>query len=162
MRVYIPTTLPGLAAARKEELVAAAGAIAHAVTPRVREWYIEGDLEELEYAAMAEAAEGSLRLVAGDSSAPPRRVVVAADVPEAAISIAAEGARSAVVLSSGVSLAAVVSIHIDEPEAEPDVSAAVRVLAAADAGDDDALFLLDEAEAHELLWYDVTELPDLV
>jgi hypothetical protein len=33
---------------------------------------------------------------------------------------------------------------------------------AADAGDDDARFALDEAEATELLWYDVTEIPDLL
>jgi hypothetical protein len=33
---------------------------------------------------------------------------------------------------------------------------------AADAGDDDARFLVDEAEACDLLWYDVTELGELV
>ena len=33
---------------------------------------------------------------------------------------------------------------------------------AADAGDDDAQFLLDEVEACDLLWFDVTEIADVV
>jgi hypothetical protein len=41
------------------------------------------------------------------------------------------------------------------------VAEAILALPAADAGDDDARFALDEAEATELLWYDVTELGDL-
>ena len=83
MRVYLPTTLAGLAAAHL------AGRFegpleAHAVTGAVREWYSSGDLEELEYAAFTEAAEASLRLLAGEGS-PHRRVVVAADVPDAVV-----------------------------------------------------------------------------
>src|SRR5918911_112057 len=81
MRVYLPTTLAGLAAA------SAAGAFegpldGHAVTGAVREWYVSGDLEELEYAAFTEAAEASLRLLAAGDG-PRRRVVVAADVRDA-------------------------------------------------------------------------------
>jgi hypothetical protein len=145
MRVYLPTTLSGLAAAHggggfEPGSDPLAG---HAVTPAVREWYVAGDLEELEYAALTEAAEASLRLLAGDPTTPRRRVVVAADVPDADV-------RS------------IASVHVDEAEAEPVVVAALEALDAADAGDDDARFLLDEAEAAELLWYDVSELPDLV
>ena len=82
MRVYLPTTLDGLAAA------SAAGSFpgparAHAVTGAVREWYVSGDIEELEYAAFTEAAEGSLRLLA--AGGPARRVVLADDVPAAAV-----------------------------------------------------------------------------
>ena len=33
---------------------------AYAVTPALREWYAEGDAEELEYAALQEAARASL------------------------------------------------------------------------------------------------------
>ena len=54
------------------------------------------------------------------------------------------------------------SVHVDEAEAQDVVAEAVRCLPAADAGDDDARFALDEAEATELLWYDVTEIPDLL
>jgi hypothetical protein len=162
MRVYLPVTMPALASAH------AAGAFkgvaqAHAVTPTMREWYVEGDLEELEYAAMTEAAEASLRLIAEADDAPRRRVVVAADVPDGAVRPAPdEGFRSAVRLSADVPLDAVASVHVDELEAEPVVMAAVAALEAADGGDDDARFLLDEAEATELLWYDVSEIPDLV
>src|SRR5918912_3588028 len=83
MRVYLPSTLARLAAAHS------AGAFdgpldAHAVTGAVREWYVSGDLEELEYAAFTEAAEASLRLLAGGGG-PHRRVVVAADVAGAAV-----------------------------------------------------------------------------
>ena len=43
----------------------------------------------------------------------------------------------------------------------PDVAAAADALAAADAGDDDASFTVDSAEAHELAWYATQELPFL-
>ena len=52
-----------------------------AVTPSLREAYASGDEEELEYAAMTEAARASLRMLAADPAAPPRRVVLAAEIP---------------------------------------------------------------------------------
>ena len=51
--------------------------------------------------------------------------------------------------------------HVDDLAAVADVSAAVAALAAADAGDDDAQFLVDGAEGHELMWYATQELGDL-
>ena len=161
MRVYLPTTLARLAGA------SAAGRFdapldAHAVTGAVREWYVSGDLEELEYAAFTEAAEASLRLLAVDGG-PHLRVVVAADVPDAAVHPRpGKPYRSAVTVASAVPLRDVASVHVDEDGAQDVVAEAVRALPAADAGDDDARFALDEAEATELLWYDVTEIPDLV
>jgi hypothetical protein len=161
MRVYLPSTLARLAGA------SAAGRLegpteAHAVTGAVREWYVSGDLEELEYAAFTEAAEASLRLLAADGG-PHRRVVVAADVPDDAVRPrSSELYRSAVTVASAVPLRDVASVHVDEVQAQDVVAEAVRSLPAADAGDDDARFALDEAEATELLWYDVTEIPDLV
>ncbi|MGH3990417.1 MAG: DUF6912 family protein, partial [Pseudonocardiaceae bacterium] len=84
MRVYIPATLTMLRAlVDSGELVPISGT-AFALTPMLRESYAAGDTEELEYAAMNEAARASLRLLAaeldGDSGVLPRRVVVAADV----------------------------------------------------------------------------------
>ena len=161
MRVYLPSTLARLAGAQ------AAGRLegpldAHAVTGAVREWYVSGDLEELEYAAFTEAAEASLRLLAGEDG-PRRRVVVAADVPDGAVRARPSDLyRSAVTVASAVPLRDVASVHVDEAEAQDVVAQAVRSLPAADAGDDDARFALDEAEATELLWYDVTEIPDLL
>jgi hypothetical protein len=55
----------------------------------------------------------------------------------------------------------VVSGHVDDLAAVPDVAQAAAALAAADAGDDDARFLVDGAEGHELLWYATQELGDL-
>jgi hypothetical protein len=167
MRVYLPMTLPALSVAHASGTIAAAGRplCAHAVTPAVREWYIDGDQEELEYAALTEAAQTSLRLLAADPAAPRRRVVVAADVPDAAVHQAVgagTGARSAVTVDGQVEVAWVASVHLDETEAEATVSAAVSALPAADAGDDDAQFMLGEVEGCDLLWYDVTEIPDLI
>ena len=42
--------------------------------------------------------------------------------------------------------------------AVPDVAAAADAISAADAGDDDASFTVDSAEAHELAWYATQEL----
>jgi hypothetical protein len=173
MRVYLPATLPLLAAAHAAGSlqfddagsgglpVDVDGFVAHAVTPAVREWYVDGDVEELEYVAMTDAAQASLRLLAADPDAPRRRVVLAADVPDAVVGPAGGEHRSGVVVRGGLALADVASVHVDEAGVEPTVAAAVAALPAADAGDDDALFALDEAEANDLLWYDVTEIPDL-
>jgi uncharacterized protein DUF6912 len=162
-RVYVPSTLTGLARVQQEGRLGTGDVLAaHAVTPAVREWYVEGDLEELEYSAMIDATEGSLAVLAQHPGAPRRRVVIAADVPDEVVKPANEGARSAVVIAGPVPLSKVVSIHVDEEAAAPVVEEAVGALAAARAGDDDAQFLLDEAEALDLLWYDVTEIDDLI
>lgn len=161
-RVYLPMTLPGLARAHATGLLSGP-ACAHAVTSAIREWYTEGDLEEYEYVALTEAAESSLRLLAADPDAPRRRVVVAADVTESAVSDVPDGrGRSAVLVGVDVPISAVASVHVDEESATTVVAQAIIALDAADAGDDDARFALDEAEATELLWYDVTEIGDLV
>jgi hypothetical protein len=163
MRVYLPTTLDGLAAAYTAGAFTPVPLDAHTVTPAMREWYVSGDIEELEYAALTEAAEASLRSLAAAGGPSCRRVVVAADVPDAAIRPRPEERfRSAVTVTLPVPLEDVASVHVDEPEAAEVVAAAARALPAADAGDDDARFALDEAEATELLWYDVTEIPDLM
>jgi len=167
MRIYLPATLPLLAAARDAGCFTASresgpgGLPAHAVTPAVREWYTAGDLEELEYSALLEAAEASLDLLGHDPAAPRRRVVVAADVPDEVIRPGGRF-RSSVRLQAPVELGQVVSLHVDEVDSQETVAVAVAAVAAAEAGDDDARFLVDEAEACDLLWYDITELGDLV
>ena len=109
---------------------------------------------------MVDAAQASLRLLAQHPDAERRRVVVAADVLDRDVS-AGGTFRSSVTLRIAVPMDGVASIHIDGPEAGPIVQAAIDALAAADAGDDDARFLLDETEACDLLWYDVSELDRL-
>ena len=166
MRVYLPATLPALAGVLRAAEIGPAPVLAYAVTPALREWYASADLEELEYAALMHAARASLRLLRSDPDAPRRRVVLAADVPDdqAGRGSGFDGGfeePTLVLLSAPVPLARVASGHVDDLSAVGDVAAAVQALAAADAGDDDAQFLVDGAEGHELLWYATQELGDL-
>ncbi|HMH92771.1 MAG TPA: hypothetical protein VK586_17000 [Streptosporangiaceae bacterium] len=166
MRVYLPATLPALAGVLRAAEIGPAPVLAYAVTPALREWYASADLEELEYAALMHAARASLRLLRADPEAPRRRVVLAADVPdeEAGRGGGFDGGfdePTLVLLSAPVPLARVASGHVDDLAAMADIAAAVQALAAADAGDDDAQFLVDGAEGHELLWYATQELGDL-
>jgi hypothetical protein len=54
------------------------------------------------------------------------------------------------------------AVHADDAAAEPDVAAAAAAILEADLGGDDAAFIVDGAEGHELLWYATQELPDLL
>ncbi|MBV9792387.1 MAG: hypothetical protein JO016_00480 [Actinobacteria bacterium] len=157
MRVYLPSSLPGLAEVLKSGEIGPAPQPGFAVTPTLREWYASGDLEELEYTALLEAARGSLRLLAAQPDAPPRRVVLVAEVAEDDLG-KASGHPAAVQVLSAIPLARVAAGHVDGIDAADDVRAAVAALAAADDGDDDAQFTVDGAEGHELGWYATQEL----
>ena len=159
MRVYLPCTLRRLRAALDAGQVDVV--VGFAVTPALREWYVEGDAEELEYAAAAAAARASLRLLAaGDDE--PRRVVLAAEVPDVtAVPVPGED-RAAVRLPGPVPLRQVESALVDDPSAGADVRRSAAAVAAADAGDDDAAFVVESVEDHELGWWAVQELPALV
>ncbi|MCM0676822.1 hypothetical protein NCC78_19335 [Micromonospora phytophila] len=156
VRVYVPATVPMLTLLRGEGLPAAS---AHAVTPALREWYAEGDEEELEYVAFTRAAQDALQLLRADPAAPRRRVVVSVDLPAAAVGRGdGELGSSLVELAAPVPVAAVAAIHVDGADAVEDVAAAAQVVTEALAGDPDAQFAVDGAEDHELEWYDVSEL----
>jgi hypothetical protein len=167
MRVYVPLTLPGLAEAYKTGELVSGPFVAYAVTPALREWYLSDDIEELEYAALNRAALASLRLLAADRGAARRRVVVAVDVPDGAATADPDRALDPAALGQvrvegSVALAKAASVHVDSGDAEVDVAAAAEALAAADGGDDDAQFVVDGAEDHELLWFATQEIPNLV
>ena len=121
MRVYLPATLPLLA----EWLAAgqAPAGVAGAVTPGLREWYREGDNEELEYAAQRVAARLSLELLAADPALPRRRVVVAADVPDADV-VALDEPRGVASVGVAAPVSAWASALVDDEEADVVVSAA--------------------------------------
>jgi len=137
------------------------------VTPGLREWYREGDIDELEYAALTRAAVGSLRLLAQSSSTAsgvrvPRRVVLAVDVPDNAITLDPDADPAAVVVLGPVRLDQVICAHVDDPSAADDVAAAAGMVDAADDGDDDAQFAIDGLGDHELQWYAAQEIPFLL
>jgi len=157
MRVYLPFTLPALAKLLGEAQTAVP-ARGYAVTPALREWYSSGDEEELEYVAMTQAARASMRLLLDEPGAPPRRVVLAAEVPQDQVVAMGFDEPAVVAVGVPVRLADLVSGHIDDPGAETDVRAAMAALPAADGGDEDAKFTVDGAEGHELMWYATQEL----
>jgi hypothetical protein len=132
---------------------------AFAVTPLLRRFYelsdAEADLEELEYAALLAAARASLRLIDIDPTAARRRVVVAADVPDSAVRPIddPDTDRGAARVETDIRVRDVASAHIDGADAEDDVRAAVNVVLEADLGSEDAQFVVDQAQGHELAWY---------
>jgi hypothetical protein len=159
MRVFLPSTLPVVARALQAGHLGPAPLPGFAVTPALREAYASGDTEELEYAALTEAARASLRMVADDPDVPPRRVVLAADIPAEHVKPdPRHGEPGRVAIKEPVPLKDVAAAHVDAPDAAADVRSAVQALPAADAGDEDARFTVDGAEGHELGWYATQEL----
>ncbi|EID55282.1 hypothetical protein SacxiDRAFT_3073 [Saccharomonospora xinjiangensis XJ-54] len=146
--------------------LAPVGGTAFALTPALRESYTSGTTEELEYAALTDAARASLRLLATDASAgdedkePPRRVVVSADIDD--VTLRPDLDDSVVKLSGPVPSDAIAAVHVDAPEAEDAVLAAAAVIDDADLGDEDAELALGDVEDHDLAWYAPQELPFLL
>ncbi|MEV4295040.1 DUF6912 family protein [Microbispora rosea] len=167
MRVYLPSTIPALARVVAAGELGPAPLTGFAVTPALIEWYASGDTEELEYVALTEAARGSLRMLAADRAdgveVAARRVVIAAEVPDETVKTGAElEERARVRVLEPIPMRLVAAVHVDDADALPDVEAAIAALPAADGGDDDARFVVDGAEDHELLWYATQEIPDLL
>lgn len=164
MRVYIPATLAMLQTLVDSGELAPVSGTAFALTPMLRESYAAGDTEELEYAAMNEAARASLRLLAaeldGDSMVLPRRVVVAADIEK--VRLRPDLDDAAVTVTGAIPASAVAAVHVDGAQAEDAVRAAAAVVDAADLGDPDAEFTLGDAEDHEMAWYATQEIPFLL
>jgi uncharacterized protein DUF6912 len=167
MRVYLPSTLPALAELLRTGEIGPPPVRGFAVTPALREWYSSGDIEELEYMAMMHAARKSLRLLSADPAAPPRRVVLAAELSDGQTGEVATGTSgfdepALVQIGQPVPLRDIVAVHVDDQAAAREIAAAVAALAAADAGDDDARFVVDGAEGHELQWFATQEIADLL
>lgn len=160
----MPATVDMLRQLQKNAELSPVNGTAFALTPALRESYATGDEEELEYAAMLDAARASLRLiaeeVAGNQNAFARRVVVSADV-DAAIP-RPDLDYSVVRLEGSLPLSAIAAVHVDTKEAEDAVRAASAAIDAADLGDHDAEFILGDAEDHDLAWYAPDELPFLL
>ena len=162
MRVYLPSTTTGLAELLESGVVGPAPLTGFAVTPGLREWYLDEDAEALEYAATMEAARGSLRLLDSDPAAARRRVVIAADVPDGAVTVRDDLDRGVVRIAEPVALAAVASVHADDADAEQVVATAADSIIAADLGDPSAQEQVDDAEGYELAWYANQEIAALL
>lgn len=183
LRVYIPATVPMLRELVADREIRAINDTAFAVTPALREAYASGDDDELAEVAMIEAGRAALRLLAqereaalladekaaddagdGDASdytAPVyRRAVIAADVT--GVTLRPDLDDAVVRLSAPVTYDRIASVHVDLAEAEPAIAKAVEVIDAADIGDEDAEFVLGDAEDHQLAWYAAQELPFLL
>ena len=145
-----------------DRLLHARSGTAFAVTPTLREAYAEGDDDELADVALREAALASLRLLAGEgtSDLPPRRAVVVAEVEGAT---ARPDLDDAVVrLSAPIAFKDVIAAYVDNADAEPAVVLAIEAVDAADLGDQDAEFIVGDAQDHDLAWYAAQELPFLI
>ncbi|WP_163701534.1 DUF6912 family protein [Mycolicibacterium sarraceniae] len=164
MRVYVPATLAMLQQLVADGSLQPLSGTAFAVTPTLRESYAEGDDEELAEVAIGEAALASLRLLAAeaghaDGGLPLRRAVVIAD---ADATVRPDLDDAVVRVSGRVNLDQVVAAYVDNPDAEPAVKAAIAVVDDADLGDDDAEFIVGDAQDHALAWYATQELPFLL
>jgi hypothetical protein len=159
VRVYLPATVPALRRWRADGQ--APSGPAAAVTPGLREWYREGDQEELEWAAQQVAARLSLEVLAAEPEAPRRRVVLAVDVADADVALVDEP-RGTVTVGAVVPDSAWASVLVDDEQADVVISAAATALGAAAADDEDAAFTVDEADATELGWYGVQEIDHLL
>ena len=132
-RIYVPLDADAVRRLAADREVASTPVEAFAVTERLERMLPAGDEEEWEYAALTEAFE-----VAGERRGPDdsKRVVLAADVDPTWVTSRAGDQLSAVQVSEPLPLSRVVSVHVDE--------------SAGDEGMDD------------LLWYDVTELDEVL
>jgi hypothetical protein len=142
-RIYLATTPAGLQALAATGSLGPAPLSAHTITAAVNRSTFGGDEEDQEYAAWLAAAADGRRLVGEGGT----RVVVSADVDAALIEDELPEARSAheeatgegrgtsVRITSAVPLKRIVAFHVDELPggADPD-----------------------------LLWFDVTELADVL
>jgi hypothetical protein len=162
VRVYIPATLAMLAQLVADRMLHARSGTAFAVTPTLREAYAHGDDDELADVALREAALASLRLLAveGTSSMPPRRAVLEAEVGE--VTARPDLDDAVVRLSGPIAFDDVIAAYVDNAEAESAVLPAIEAVDEADLGDEDAEFVVGDAQDHDLAWYGPQELPFLL
>ena len=162
MRVYVPTTTSGLRDLLANGVIGPPPLTAFAVTAGLREWYVDDDVEELEYAALSEAARGSLRLIDADETASPRRVVVAADVADTAVEARDDLDRGVVSIGVTIPMSAIASVHVDDADAEATVRLAAESVIASDLGDPGSQEKVDDAEGFDLSWYASQEIGPLL
>ncbi|WP_447643249.1 DUF6912 family protein [Nocardioides zeae] len=152
VRVYVPVT-SGLLARIVAEGRLDGPFRAHAVTAALREAWPEAEDEEWEYAAQAAAGVGSLAARAeGDV---PRRLVLAADVPEVR-PVGDETEPTLVEVDADLPWKRIASAHVDVDDLSPAVVAAYL-------SDEELPDVVDGVELdHDLAWYATQEIRTLV
>jgi hypothetical protein len=165
-QVYIPATLAMLQQLVTDESLWPVNGTAFAVTPTLRESYAEGDDEELADVALREAALASLRLLAAqeaegaDDTPRPRRAVLSAEIGD--VTFRPDLDDAVVRLAAPVTIDQVIAAYVDNAGAEEAVAKAIKVIDAADLGDEDADLVVGDAQDHDLAWYANQELPFLL
>jgi hypothetical protein len=161
MRVFVPATL---ATVRRmlDSNGLSAPVFGCGVTDDLRRWVGSDDPEELEYAALAEAAGESLQLLAAEPAVARRRTVIVVEVRDDLVHADPAAGVAAVRVTTGPSMTDVVAAHVDDAAAEAAVAAAAGALDAYEAGDAAALAIVEALDRHELLWYATQELATLV
>jgi len=163
VRVYVPATFGMLEELRDDESVQPRRGWGFAVTPALREYFTEGDDDELADVAFTDAARASLRLLsAWDGKFPHRRVVIAADVADSAVEPKPDMGEAVVALTGDIALSDVAAVHVDVAHAEDATRKAIAAVDAADLGDEDAELTVGDCLELELAWYDPSELGMLV
>ncbi|MGH8965079.1 MAG: DUF6912 family protein [Actinomycetes bacterium] len=157
-RVYVSTSLTGLAVVMASGGIGPVPFVAHAETDRLKAEYADVGEEEWEYAAMSAAAKGAIGMLTEDD--PPRRVVLALD---AATVAPVDGAEPSLVeVQEVVKTTDIAAVHVDSVDAEDDVRAAAGAWADAEAGDETAQEAVDRALDRELGWFAAQEIGDLL
>jgi hypothetical protein len=145
-----------------DQMLHARSGTAFAVTPTLREAYAQGDDDELADVALREAALASLRLLAGEgtSSMPPRRAVLEVEVED--VTPRPDLDDAVVRLAGPIAFDDVIATYVDNADAEAAVLPAIEAVDDADLGDEDAEFVVGDAQDHDLAWYGPQELPFLL
>lgn len=165
VRVFLPATFGMLAELEETGQLAARSGWGFALTPALREFYTEGDEEEIEYSAFLEASMASLRLLAiGDEEKfPHRRVVISVDVDESVVTPKPDMGEPVVALNPAtITKANLQAIHVDIEESEAATAKAIDAIDNADLGDEDAELAVGDALDNFMAFYDPTELSILV
>ncbi|WP_193394650.1 DUF6912 family protein [Corynebacterium aurimucosum] len=165
MRVFLPATFAMLTELEETGQLAARSGWGFTVTPALREFYTEGDEEEIEYSAFIEASMASLRLLAiGDEEKfPHRRVVISVDVDDSVVTPKPDMGEPVVALNPAtITKDNLQAIHVDIEESEAATAKAIAAIDNADLGDEDAELAVGDALDNFMAFYDPTELPILV
>ncbi len=165
VRVFLPATFAMLTELEETGQLAARSGWGFTVTPALREFYTEGDEEEIEYSAFIEASMASLRLLAiGDEEKfPHRRVVISVDVDDSVVTPKPDMGEPVVALNPAtITKDNLQAIHVDIEESEAATAKAIAAIDNADLGDEDAELAVGDALDNFMAFYDPTELPILV